>query len=96
MLVFHSCKIAGADVAGATYDGEYTEDPKTHEVSYQAMIAAPAGVVPVQTGIPLVAPITITLSGKLRQEDVESGKPVLLQTQIGPLNIIFRKIRNLP
>jgi hypothetical protein len=96
MLVFHSGKIAGADMTGATFDGEYTEDSTTHEVSYQTTMALPAGVVPVQTGIPLAAPATIPLSGKFRQEDVETGKPVLLQTPLGPVNIIFSKIRDFP
>lgn len=94
MMVFHSGKIAGADVAGAIYDGEYTEDATTHEVSYRATMVAPAGIVPVQTGIPLLAPATMPISGWLRQEDVDSGRPVLLQTPLGPVNIIFSKIRD--
>lgn len=94
MLVFYSGKIAGADVAGSTYDGTYTENPTTHEVNYQVIMAAPAGVVPVQTGIPLVVPATIPINGTLRQDDVESGSPLLLQTPLGPVNIIFSKIRD--
>lgn len=94
MMVFRSGKIAGADVAGVIYDGEYTEDSRMHEVSYQATMAAPAGVSPVQTGIPLASPATIPISGKFRQDDVDSGRPVLLQTPLGPVNIIFSKIRD--
>ena len=95
MLIFHAGNIAGADVAGATYDGTYTEIPTTNDVNYQVTMAAPAGVAPVQTGIPLAAPATIPISGTLRQDDVESGRPVLLQTPLGPVNIIFSKIRDL-
>jgi hypothetical protein len=96
MLVFRSGNIAGADVAGATYDGTYTENPAAQEASYQVTMAAPAGVVPVQTGVPLVAPTTIPISGTLHRDDVESGNPVLLLTPLGPINIIFSKIRDFP
>lgn len=96
ILVFHLGKIAGADVVGATYYGTYTENETTRAVDYHVTMAAPAGIVPVQTGIPLAAPATIPISGRFSPEDIETGKPFLLQTPLGPVNIIFSKISDFP
>jgi hypothetical protein len=59
MLVFRAGAIAGADVAGATYDGTYKENSETGKITVEVTMAAPAGITPVQTGIPLAAPMSI-------------------------------------
>lgn len=94
ILVFNSGKIAGADVAGGIYNGTYTEDGPTNQINYQVMMQIPAGVAPVQSGIPLAAPIAFPIQGVLQPSDVESGQPRLLQTPIGPVNVVFSKIRD--
>jgi len=96
LLVFQNGSVAGVDVAGATYDGSYAENPKTAEVSIQVTMAASAGITPVQTGVPLAAPISVPISVTLTQADTSGEKPVLLQTSLGPVNVIFKKIRDLP
>jgi hypothetical protein len=95
MLVLRDGNIAGADVAGSTYDGTYVLNPQTREVKLEATMFAPAGVTPVQTGIPLVVPMTLPIAATFTQEDTANEQLVLLKTQIGPVNVIFRKIRDI-
>jgi hypothetical protein len=94
LLVLHNGNIAGADIGGATYDGKYTVDLKTNNAVFDVTMTAPAGVTPVQTGIPLAAPATIPITGTLRQEDMESNKPTLVHSALGPVNVLFTKIRD--
>jgi hypothetical protein len=96
MLVFRAGAIAGADVAGSTYDGTYREDPETGKISVEVTMAAPAGITPVQTGIPLASPMRIPISITLTQADLTSEEPTLLVTPLGPVNVIFSKIRDFP
>lgn len=96
LLVLHNGNIAGADVGGATYDGKYTLEPKTNDAIFEVTMTAPAGVIPVQTGIPLAVPATIPITGTLRQEDMETNKPTLVQSALGPVNVLFTKIRDFP
>ena len=96
VLALRDGSIAGADVAGGTYDGTYTENPKTGEISLQVTMAAPAGITPVQTGVPLAAPITLPITATFAVADTVSEKPILLGTPLGPVNVIFKKIRDFP
>lgn len=93
MLAFHKGSIAGADVAGSDYQGSYTES-ETGEASFQITMAAPAGVTLVQTGITLAAPVDIPITGTINLEEIMTGKPLLLQTPLGPVNVLFKKIRD--
>jgi len=96
LLVFHSGVIAGADVAGAMFDGTYSEEPTSHAIDFHVTMNAPAGVTPVQTGVPLVAPLSLPISGSFLTSDIDSDTPTLLQTPLGPVNVLFKKIRDLP
>jgi hypothetical protein len=95
ILALHDGSIAGADVGGAIYDGAYTENPATGEINIKVTMAAPAGLTPVQTGIPLAAPISVPITATFAQADINSDKPTLLQSPLGPVNVVFRKIRDL-
>jgi hypothetical protein len=86
--------IAGADVGGALYDGSYTENQATGEISVNVTMNAPAGVAPVQTGIPLAAPAAIPIIATVKVTDFLTEKPILIKTPIGPVNVIFSKIRD--
>jgi hypothetical protein len=95
-LIFYNGSIAGADLAGATYDGSYTENPTTQETRFYVTMTAPAGMTPVQTGIALAAPISVPITATLKLEDITTEKPILLQTELGRVNVIFKKIRDFP
>jgi hypothetical protein len=95
VLVFRNGNIAGADVAGGTYDGTYTENPTTQVISLQVTLAVPAGISLVQTGVPLAAPIALPITVTLAPADTAGEKPILVQTPLGPVNVLFKKIRDL-
>jgi hypothetical protein len=95
ILALRDGVIAGADVAGAVYDGTFTENAATGEINVAVTMSAPAGVTPVQTGVPLTAPISVPITATLAQADIDSEKPTLLQSPLGPVNVVFRKIRDL-
>lgn len=96
VLALHNGVVAGTDVAGSSYDGMYTENPVTHALDFEITMLAPAGVTPVQTGIPLAAPMTVPISGSVPAEELTGDEPKLLRTSLGPVNVLFRKIRDFP
>ncbi len=51
MLVFHGGVIVGGDVAGAIFDGSYTDNSATEALDFQVTMSAPAGVAPVLIGL---------------------------------------------
>jgi hypothetical protein len=94
ILALRSGSIAGADVGGAIYDGVYTENPATGEININVTMVAPSGTTPVQTGVPLTAPISVPITAVVAEADLNSEKPTLLQSPLGPVNVVFRKIRD--
>jgi hypothetical protein len=96
VLVLHSGVIVGADVGGATYDGSYTENTTTQAIDFQITMNAPAGITLVQTGIALTAPLSMPITGSLSPGNINSETPSLLHTPLGPVNILFNKIRDFP
>jgi hypothetical protein len=96
VLVLHGGSIVGADATGVIYDGSYTENLEAGEIGVQVTMVVPAGVTLVQTGTPLAAETTVPITATLSQADIVSEKPVLLQTPLGPVNAIFKKIRDFP
>lgn len=94
VIVFHAGTIAGADVAGAIFDGTYTENAVTAQIDFSMTMNAPAGITPVQTGVPLAAPLSLPINGSLSVSDLDSNVPTLLQTPLGPVNVLFKKICN--
>ncbi len=85
--------IAGADVAGGIYDGTYTA---TNDGHWDASISltVPAGTTLV-TGQVLPSPMTQTFTANL-PVDFANGQALPIQTTMGPVNAIFKKLRDLP
>jgi hypothetical protein len=96
MLILRSGVIVGADVAGATYDGSYTDNAATQALDFQITMNAPAGITPVQTGIPLIEPMNMPLSGSIPLGNIASETPTLVQTPLGLVNVVFKMLRDFP
>ena len=96
VLMLREGSIAGADATGTTYEGTYTENAKTGEIDLHVNMAVPAGVTPVQTGIPLAVAATFPIEANLVKADILGEKLILLRTSLGPVNLIMRKIRDFP
>ncbi len=86
--------IAGADAAGGTYDGNYTEledgsvegtVKMTVPSGAQLVTGAAAGSEPMSMEIPLKLPVNFG-----------NGHPLPMQTPTGPINIIFKRLRDVP
>jgi hypothetical protein len=92
----HKGSVVGADTGGGTYDGSYTENPETRALDLVITLSLPAAVVPVMTGIPLATPMNLPIRASLPQDDIGGEKPMLVQTVLGPVNVLFKKIRDFP
>jgi hypothetical protein len=96
VLALHEGSVVGADVGGATYDGSYTENPDARKLEFAITMSMPAGVAPVQTGITLATPVSVSITASLLQDDIGGEKPSLIQTPLGPVNVLLKKIRDFP
>ncbi len=90
VLVLREGVVVGVDATGTSYDGKFTRNPNG-AIEAQITMNAPAGTVPVQTGIPLAEPMQLPIQAVLpASAEVEA---VMLQTPIGPVNVAFKRIR---
>jgi hypothetical protein len=96
MVILQDGALAGADTGGAIYNGSYTENLSTGKITINASMTAPEGTIPVQTGIPITSPTTIPLTASISSKDFAEEKPILLITPLGPVNVIFKKVRDCP
>jgi len=96
VLVLREGNIAGVDVAGVVYDGTYKENLESGQIDLHVNVAAPAGVAPVQTGVPVATTVNYPIDATLVLEDLTSDNPILLPTPLGPVNMIIKKIRDFP
>lgn len=93
MLLFRQGRLTGADVAGALYDGIYRDDQGM--VAVDAEMTVPPGVSLVQ-GIP-ARPVAykVPFKADVPREALQDGRPVLIQLPVGPVNVIFKFLREM-
>lgn len=94
VLVLHNGSVVGADAGGGIYEGSYTENPDAQALEFAIRLTMPAGSMPVQTGIPLGTPMSVPISASLQQDQICGGRPVLVQMPLGPVNVLFTKLRD--
>jgi len=92
VLLLRNGAIAGADASGVLYDGSYRVEGNGEILrgSVRMMVPPGAGLVtgaaagsePLSFDIPLALPTHLG-----------NGRPLLLQTPTGPVNIIFKRLR---
>ncbi len=94
VVLIKSGIITGADAAGGLYDGEFKElGNRTAEGRVrvklppggQLVTGATAGSEPMIFEIPLNLPMNLG-----------NGLPLSMQTPTGPINIIFKRLRDVP
>ncbi len=93
VVVLKDGQITGADNAGAVYDGKYEVFDENKSIVGNVILKSPPGaklVTGASSGskegiweIPLALPF-----------DLGKGNPINLSTPTGPINIIFRKLRD--
>lgn len=92
VLVIKDGIVTGADVTGGVYDGKFTVSG-SGGISIEVTLTVPAGTTLV-TGQTFPSPYSQTIKADL-PENFANGQPVPVQTPLGPVNAIFKKLRNL-
>lgn len=93
VLIFQSGVITGADAAGVTFDGQYTQHNDVLSASIRMTV--PAGLTLVQGTPPKSRPYPIDFSATIPVTAFTSGETVQLDMPPGPVNVVFRKLKPL-
>ena len=91
VFVLNDGKITGADSTGGILDGNYQVDGE--RVKIEVTLSVPGGTTLV-TGQTLADTLSQTICAELATSFAD-GQPVLIQTPMGPVNVIFKKLRGL-
>lgn len=87
--------IVGVDSGGAMYDGTYTSDNNKSPLTGTLSLHVPANVALVTGAMPENEPFLLNFPLDLPADFAESQAPQTIRTAKGPVNIIFRKLRDL-
>jgi len=93
ILLLKDGKITGADVAGALYDGNYSD--KGDNIAIKITLTVPPGVTLVMGTPPQSKEYSFDFEFSLSKKAVESRETVLLHLPPGPVNVIFNQLRKL-
>jgi len=92
VLVIKDGIITGADATGGLYDGKFSVGG-SGGISIEVTLTVPAGTTLV-TGQTLPSAYSQTIKADL-MESFANGQAVPVQTPLGPVNAIFKKLRSL-
>ncbi len=85
---------AGADVAGALYDGTYEETDV--DLTLSMHMTVPPGVTLVQGTAPRPLQYSVDFNAKIPKSSIEAREPILIDLPPGPVNVIIARLRTLP
>lgn len=94
VIVLEDGVVTGADVTGGLFDGEYTINQEksvfegTIRMTVPAGISLVTGAPPSQTAYTQDIPLSLPL-------DLNQGRPMLVHTSTGPVNLNMKKLRDL-
>lgn len=93
VLVLKDGLVCGTDINAVLFDGMYKVEHEMLRVNIH--LTVPPGVALVQ-GTP-AQPTTyqLPISADIPLQRIDTPEPTLVQTQVGPVNILLRKLRNL-
>ena len=94
VLVLYNGTVAGADVGGVSYDGFYTIE--TSIISIALTLTVPAGIALVQGKQKQPKPYSIKIDMNIHPDQILTAVQLLVQIVYGPVNVIFKKLRNVP
>jgi hypothetical protein len=94
VLVLYDGIIAGSDVGGVSYDGFYRIE--NDKIIITITLTVPAGAALVQGIPPQANPYSFKLDVTFYSNQLSASTPILVQTVYGPVNVIFKKLRNFP
>lgn len=95
VLAINNGIIVGADMVGGRYDGTYTQSAIAGNYDAKVRITIPPGSSLVTGALagpqPLCMDVAMTLP-----ENLGGEQPIRIETPTGPVNVIFRKLRDYP
>lgn len=94
VIVLKDGTLVGADSAGGTYDGHYTIENEKQFLTGEVVLKAPPGIQLVTGAATGSEPASWTIPLSL-PHDFGNGQPLSIKTPTGPINIIFRKLRDI-
>ena len=90
VIVLKDGIVTGADVSGGVYNGKYVPNDGNYDFEVVLTVAAGSTLVTGQTlSEPLDQEITATLS-----DNFANGQTVSVQSPMGPVNVVFKKLRD--
>ena len=95
LMVLNNGFIVGADITGGTLDGDYTISPDGKTISGTVQLKVPPGTVLVTGGPASATEYTLPIPFSLSETAIEMEQPVKLNLPTGPVNVVFRKLRDL-
>ena len=95
IVVIAKGTISGADASGGTFDGEYEVDNGTGELDGEVRVNVAAGMPLVTGAAPQGQPYTFAIPMKMPSY-LGGGDPITVNTPTGPVNVTFKKLREIP
>ena len=95
LFVLSKGVITGVDVGGGTYDGEYQVDRESGTLDGELKFNVPPGL-PLVTGHPAQAEAFILKIPLKLPVNLGGEQPMTVQTPTGPVNVVMKKLRDLP
>lgn len=94
LLLLKNGVIAGSDIAGGIYDGSYTLEERG-ALNANVRLTLPPGSSLATGGSAGSNPVVMDIPARL-PENFGNGQAIALNTPNGPINIIFKKLRDVP
>lgn len=94
IIVLKDGILVGADSAGGSYNGHYAIENGKQFLIGEVVLKAPPGIQLVTGAATGSEPASWTIPLSL-PADFGNGQPLPLKTSTGPINIIFRKLRDI-
>jgi hypothetical protein len=96
LLAMTNGVVVGADITGGTLDGDYEISPDGKTIRGKVQLKVPPGTVLVTGGPPSPNEYTLPIPFSLNDSDLDAARPIRFNLPTGPINIVFKKLRDLP
>lgn len=94
LLLLKDGLVCGTDANSVLFDGEYKIEGGAMQVDLQ--LTVPPGVALVQGTPAQPTSYQVPISANIPLSRFGTSEPTLVQTGVGPVNILVRKLRDLP
>lgn len=93
LLLLRKGTVTGADGGGILYDGDYQDAGAL--IEFNITMSVPPGATLVQGTPARPTAYTISFGANIPRTALNEAHPVLLELPQGPVNVIFRRLREL-